>query len=48
MIHRQSQDNASYHVRQHARMMISLLYLRFLFCGHRASPDAALNANGTI
>jgi hypothetical protein len=48
MTHHWSQDDASYHVRQHTRMATSLLHTLFIFRANHASTDAVLNANGTI
>jgi hypothetical protein len=47
MTHHLSQEDASYHVRQHARMVISLLHSPFVFRANYASTDAALNINET-
>jgi hypothetical protein len=48
MTHRQSQDDASYQVRQHARMATSFSHTPFVFRANYAPTDAAPNANGTI
>jgi hypothetical protein len=48
MTHYRSHDDASHHVRQHARMAISLLHTPFIFLTNHALKDAALNANRTI
>jgi hypothetical protein len=46
--HDRSQDDANYHVRQHARIETSFLHIAFVFRANHASTDAALNVNGTI
>jgi hypothetical protein len=47
-IYHHSQNDTNYHVQQHARMIILLLHIPFIFCANHASTDAAPNANGTI
>jgi hypothetical protein len=47
-IHHQSRGDASYHVRQHARMTSPLLCTPFVFRALRPSTHVTLNANGTI
>jgi hypothetical protein len=48
MTHYRSQDDASHHVPQHARMAASLLHTPFIFDTNHASTDATFNANGMI
>jgi hypothetical protein len=46
--HHRSQNDANYHVQQHARMAMSLLHTPFVFNVNHTSTDAASNANRMI
>jgi hypothetical protein len=48
MTYHRSQDDASYHVQQHARMITLLLHTHFVFRANHAPKDAASNANEMI